>query len=202
MCFRYDKDTTSTSNLKIVKRSLGLEPPCGVRHLQETEGRGRGQTKRNACLRFFIEQSMNRTAPWSKWRLPIRGTPSCCGCKCPGWRSSPSSVGCHETISAVRHLVSDRTCRAAYSLIFSWAKLSSIRSRLCRQSSPPSTLRSSLVSVALQFMVSLSSSCAIHQAHRRHTCHSSKHRNRYSECPPPVSCVQASSVRVKSYRGG
>lgn len=145
---------------------------------------------------------MNRTAPWSKWRLPIRGTPSCCGGKCPGWRSSPSSVGCHETISAVRHLVSDRTCRAAYSLIFSWAKLSSIRSRLCRQSSPPSTLRSSLVSVALQFMVSLSSSCAIHQAHRRHTCHSSKHRNRYSECPPPVSCGLASSVRVKSYRGG
>ena len=75
VCFRYDKDTTSTSNLKIVKRSLGLEPPCGVRHLQETEGRRRGQTKRNTCLRFFIEQSMNRTAPWSKLRLPIRGTP-------------------------------------------------------------------------------------------------------------------------------
>lgn len=46
-----------------------------MRHLQETEGRGRGQTKRNTCLRFPIEQPMNRTAPWSKWRLPIRGTP-------------------------------------------------------------------------------------------------------------------------------
>ena len=27
----------------------------------------RGQTTRNTCLRFFIEQPMNRTAPWSKW---------------------------------------------------------------------------------------------------------------------------------------
>ena len=34
-------------------------------------------------------------------------------------------------------------------------------------------------------MVSQSSSCAIHQAHCRRTCHSRKHRNRYSERSPP-----------------
>ena len=34
-------------------------------------------------------------------------------------------------------------------------------------------------------MVSQSLSCAIHQAHRRRTCHSRKHRNRYSERSPP-----------------